>query len=316
MKKRIFVTGAAGFIGYHLMKALKKNDIDAIGYDNFNSYYDVQLKKDRINQIQGIKVIKGDLCNNKLLEESILSYRPTHIVNLAAQAGVRYSIDHPREYFLSNMEGFFNILEICRKNPNIHLVYASSSSVYGKNKTLPFCESDPINTIASFYGVTKASNEQMAAIYHQLYGISATALRFFTVYGPWGRPDMAYFSFTKKILTNSPIQVFNEGKMLRDFTYIDDIIAGILATFNLEKNCEIFNLGNHQPIDLNYFIEVIEESLGKKAIRQSLPMQLGDVPATYANIEKSQKQLKFFPKTPIEKGIPLFLDWYKKYFKI
>lgn len=313
MRKKIFITGAAGFIGFHLAKTLAKQGEQVIGYDNFNSYYNVKLKNDRADYLEklGITVIKGDLCSFEQLQKS--AEGATHIAHLAAQAGVRYSLKEPQAYVKSNLEGFLNILEICRGLKEIKLVYASSSSVYGLNSKVPFSESDPTDQQASLYGNTKKSNELMAASYHHLFGFPATGLRFFTVYGPWGRPDMAYYSFTRAILKGEPIEVFNHGKLLRDFTYIDDIVKGITAALSIDKGCEIYNLGNNQPVELLSFIEILEKSLGKKAILKMMPMQPGDVLATFADIDKSRKDLAFSPSTSLKEGIPLFVDWYKSY---
>ncbi|MEC7838617.1 MAG: NAD-dependent epimerase/dehydratase family protein [Chlamydiota bacterium] len=313
MIDRILVTGAAGFIGFHLLKELKKRDNQLLGVDNFNSYYDQQLKRDRAKEVD-VAILEGDLSDYTFLKNLVAQFKPTHIVNLAAQAGVRYSIEEPREYLKSNVDGFFNILEVCRENPDIKLIYASSSSVYGENEKTPFLETDRTDLQASFYGVTKKTNELMARVYHEIYGISVTGLRFFTVYGPWGRPDMAYFSFTKKILAGETIKVFNNGAMLRDFTYIDDIIQGIIAAVDLGAKHEIFNLGNNTPVPLGRFIEILEDTIGKKAVKENLPMQAGDVTKTYADIEKSKEMLGYEPRTPLEKGIPKFFEWYQAYF--
>lgn len=314
MKKKILITGAAGFIGFHLAKKLYSLNHEILGFDNFNQYYDPQLKFDREKNLNGLRIIRGDLCNYFLLKEIIDEFRPTHIVHLAAQAGVRYSIENPKSYMDSNMIGFFNILEICRQDSNIKLTYASSSSVYGNNLKVPFSEKDTTDQQASFYGITKKCNEMMANMYHKIYGISVTGLRFFTVYGEWGRPDMAYFSFTKKILENKPIELFNNGNLSRDFTYIDDIIDGTIAAINLESKCEIFNLGNSRPEKLSTFIQILEESIGKKAIIIPTHMQLGDVERTFADISYAEKKLGYKPKITLDIGLPRFVDWYKSYF--
>lgn len=315
-KKSILVTGAAGFIGFHLCQALNSRGDFVIGLDNFNDYYTPQLKHDRAKQLekQGVQVITGDILNPTILEEIVVKNKITHIVHLAAQAGVRYSLVNPSAYVSANINGFLNILELCRKHPHIYLTYASSSSVYGTNTKIPFSITDPTNHQASFYGVTKKTNELMAHTYHHLYNIPVTGLRFFTVYGPWGRPDMAYFSFTKAILEKRPIDVYNFGKMSRDFTYIDDIVQGIIAAVDLESSHELFNLGNHKPEPLASLIELIEETLGKKAEQRHLPMQSGDVEATYADIDYSKEKLGFLPKTGLKEGISHFIDWYRKYF--
>lgn len=315
MTKSLLVTGAAGFIGFHLAKAAKARGDKVVGLDNFNSYYDPKLKESRAEQLKlkGIEILRGDICDEDILEEIAQTHSVTHIAHLAAQAGVRYSLEEPKAYVKSNVEGFLNVLELCRRHPNIRLVYASSSSVYGLNEKVPFSETDRVDMQASLYGATKKSNELFAATYHHLFNLSVTGLRFFTVYGPWGRPDMAYYSFTQKILKGEPIKVFNHGKMLRDFTYIDDIVNGTLAAIDKECGCEVFNLGNHRPTELKTFIEIIEKAVGKKAKMEFLSMQPGDVPATFADIAHSQKILDFHPSTPLEKGIPLFVDWYRKY---
>ena len=282
MKKTLLITGAAGFIGFHLALAANARGDQVVGFDNFNSYYDPSLKRKREAELtkQEIEVIHGDICDKELLEQVVKKYQISHIVHLAAQAGVRYSLESPQAYVKTNIEGFLNVLEICRRSPEIRLVYASSSSVYGLNEKVPFAETDRVDLQASLYGATKRSNELFASTYHHLFKISVTGLRFFTVYGPWGRPDMAYFSFTKNIFEGKPIDVFNYGKMLRDFTYINDIVKGTLAAIDRESSCQIYNLGNHQPVELKKFISLIEDAVGKKAKVNFLPMQAGDVPAT------------------------------------
>jgi UDP-glucuronate 4-epimerase len=316
MSKRIAITGAAGFIGFHLSSHLKKLGHEVIGYDNFNSYYDPQLKRAReanLNKI-GVEVIDGDICDIERLSSTLEKFSPTHLVHLAAQAGVRYSLENPAAYIQSNITGFLNILEFCRHHPEIPLTYASSSSVYGLNTKIPFSIDDPTDHQASLYGVTKKSNELMAHTYHHLYGIKTTGLRFFTVYGPWGRPDMAYFSFTEKMLAGKEISIFNQGNMRRDFTYIDDIVAGTTAAIDLASPCEIFNLGGHRPEPLSQLITTLETSLGTTAIQVMKPMQPGDVVETYADIDKSKEKLGFYPTTPLSKGIPHFVEWYKNYY--
>lgn len=315
MTKNVLITGAAGFIGCDLAKALHRRGDHVLGYDNFNDYYDPLLKAARAKQLEalGISVIRGDICDMQLLTDTFEAFKPTHVAHLAAQAGVRYSIENPHAYVKSNLEGFVNILEVCRKHPKTLLIYASSSSVYGANAKLPFSVTDMTDQQVSLYGATKKSNEVLAASYHHLYGIPVTGLRFFTVYGPWGRPDMAYFSFTKAILEGKPIKVFNGGKLQRDFTYIDDIIQGTTQAIDLGAANEIFNLGNHQPVTLEHFIHVIEQALGKQAIREDLPMQSGDVPSTYADIDHSRKLLGFSPSTSLEQGISQFVSWYRQW---
>lgn len=313
--KKILVTGAAGFIGYHLALKLCQCGDAVFGLDNFNEYYSVQLKLDRSGLLQkkGISIVNGDICQPELLKALIEEHQITHIVHLAAQAGVRYSLLNPQAYIKANLEGFVNILELCKAFPSIKLVYASSSSVYGLNRKTPFSETDLTDQQASLYGATKKANELFASTYHHLYNISAIGLRFFTVYGPWGRPDMAYYSFTKAIMEGRPIELYNNGKMLRDFTYIDDIVEGIRAAMDKGKGCEVYNLGNHKPVELFHFVEVLESAIGKKAEKKYLPMQPGDVPATYADIEKSAAALNFSPKISLEEGLPKFVEWYKKY---
>jgi UDP-glucuronate 4-epimerase len=315
MGKNVFITGAAGFIGFHLARQLVLRGDKVIGYDNVNDYYPPQLKRMRMQELQkeGITIIEGDICDAAALTENIRKHHTTHVVHLAAQAGVRYSLENPQAYVKANLEGFVNILEVCRLHPSIKLTYASSSSVYGRNTKVPFAESDRTDMQASLYGVTKKSNELMAGTYHHLYKIPVTGLRFFTVYGPWGRPDMAYYTFTKAILSGEPIPVYNHGYMERDFTYIDDIIRGTIAAIDLGAACEVFNLGNHRPVKLLDFIAILEKSLGAKAILKPMEMQAGDVVATYADISHSFDKLGFTPQVPLEEGIPLFVNWYKSY---
>ena len=286
-----------------------------IGLDNFNHYYDPKLKEYRADRLAklGIEVIRGDINDSLLIQKIIDDEKITHIVHLAAQAGVRYSLTNPQAYVDSNITGFLSILEICRKNPHLFLTYASSSSVYGTNKKVPFSEIDQTDNQASFYGVTKKSNELMAQAYHHLYGIQVTGLRFFTVYGPFGRPDMAYFSFAKAIEEGQPIDVYNLGDMERDFTYIDDIVNGTVAAINLEAPFELFNLGNNHPEPLSALIKSIEKNLDKKAQIRYLPMQDGDVTRTYADISHSKKVLKFSPTISLSEGIHRFIAWFKSY---
>ncbi len=313
MTKTVLVTGAAGFIGFHLCKALHARGDQVIGYDNFNSYYDPALKRSRAAELQhlGVNLIEGDICDVDRLHDVMVFHGPTHIAHLAAQAGVRYSIENPYVYVKTNLEGFVNILEVCRHRPGTRLIYASSSSVYGANTKLPFAEADMTDHPVSLYGATKKSNEVLAASYHRLYKIPVTGLRFFTVYGPWGRPDMAYYSFTKAIIEGEPIKIYNYGKLQRDFTYIDDIVQGTISAIDLGAQNEIFNLGNHRPVTLEHFISVLEASIGQNAIKEFLPMQAGDVPATYADIAHSRRMLNFEPKISLEEGIPRFVAWYK-----
>lgn len=311
---RIYITGIAGFIGYHVAKSLNLQGFKVAGLDNFNSYYDPLLKRKRAENLKsiGVEVHEVDLCD-PLLSETIRAFQPTHLLHLAAQPGIRYSMVNPAAYVKANIEGFMHILEFVRHNPQISLTYASTSSVYGLNSKLPYSVKERTDHQASFYGVTKKCNELMAANYVHLYGIRAVGLRFFTVYGPWGRPDMALFKFTKAILEGQSIDLYNEGHMERDFTYIDDIVAGTIAALNYKGKTPLFNLGNHQPVSLLKFVEILESTIGKKAKCNLLPLQPGEVLATYADIDESVKELNFSPKTSLEEGIPKFLDWYEKY---
>lgn len=316
MKKKILITGAAGFIGFHLAQALEARGDIVFGVDNFNDYYDPSLKRDRAKLLlekNNIEVIQGDLCDPKLLISLISELKPTHLVHLAAQAGVRYSIQNPQAYVDSNLTAFLHVLEACRQNPHIPLTFASSSSVYGVNTKVPFSESDISDNPASFYGATKKSNELMAFSYHHMYGIKATGLRFFTVYGPWGRPDMAYYSFSEEISKDRPISIYNHGNMQRDFTYIDDIVQGIIAAIDLGAAWDIFNLGNHTPVKLMDMIQLLEGHLGKTAKKNFIEMQTGDVLTTYADITRSREKLGFIPKTPIDQGLKKFVDWFANY---
>ncbi len=318
MKKNIFITGAAGFIGYHVAYHLASRGESVVGYDNFNDYYSVQLKTDRRQRLNslGIDVIKGDICEKDKLQQAMKEHKTTHVIHLAAQAGVRYSLLNPQAYVKSNLEGFVNILETCKECEGAKLIYASSSSVYGMNDKVPFAVEDNTDRPVSLYGATKKANELIANAYHHLYKIPAVGLRFFTVYGPWGRPDMAYFSFTKSILEEKPIEVFNFGKMQRDFTYIDDIVDGVVSSLDYSGERKIFNLGNHQPMELGALISSIEDKLGKKAILKHLPMQKGDVLSTFADIQHSAQELQFTPKTSLAIGISKFVDWYREYYQV
>lgn len=313
--KRILITGAAGFIGFHLARHLKIRGDFIIGLDNFNAYYDVRLKRKRESLLsqEGIEILEADIRDTSFLKNLLVTHQITHIVHLAAQAGVRYSFANPDDYVSSNLQGFASILEACRFNPLTKLIYASSSSVYGLNEKIPFSVEDKTDRPTNLYGATKKANEVMAHAYHHLYGLSTTALRYFTAYGPWGRPDMAYYRFTQHICEGKPIQLFNQGKMRRDFTYIDDIVKGTAAAIDLGAANEIFNLGNNRPIDLLYLVELLEETLGKKAIKEFLPMQPGEVTETYADIEKSCRLLNFHPTVQLEEGILRFIDWFKSF---
>ncbi len=310
--KNILVTGAAGFIGFHVAKQLRKRNDHVIGLDNFNTYYDPNLKFAR-EAASEIEIIHGDIQDTQLLQRIIQEHSITHLVHLAAQAGVRHSLTHPNDYIAANLQGFTSILEACRSKPTIKLIYASSSSVYGLNKKIPFSVEDRTDSPANLYGATKKANEVMAFSYHNLFDLHVTGLRFFTVYGPWGRPDMACYSFAKNILEGKPIQVFNHGQMKRDFTYIDDIVDGIIAAIDLGAPCELFNLGNNKPVKLLDMIQLMENALGKKATIEFLPMQPGEVLETYADIDKSIQQLGFKPATNLEEGLIHFTDWLKSY---
>lgn len=318
------VTGGAGFIGFHLSKSLLEKGAVVIGFDNLNDYYDVKLKEDRLailEQYEKYTFIKGDLADNADVFRAFQEYRPQVVVNLGAQAGVRYSIDNPRAYMESNMMGFFHILEGCRYFPVEHLVYASSSSVYGGNEKVPFSTEDKVDEPVSLYAATKKSNELMAHAYSKLYHIPVTGLRFFTVYGPYGRPDMAYFKFTNKILAGEPIQIYNNGDMYRDFTYIDDIVEGVEnvlcnppAENGKGARYKIYNIGNNKPVKLMDYIEVLEKCLGKTAKKEYLPMQPGDVYQTYADVSELMQDYGFKPDTSIEEGLSRFVDWYRAYY--
>jgi UDP-glucuronate 4-epimerase len=310
--KKILITGAAGFIGFHLAQALHLRGDKVIGLDNFNAYYDPQLKRNRQNILTklGIEIVEGDICDLNKLKAVVSQNKITHVCHLAAQAGVRYSLENPQAYVKTNLEGFVNILEVCKENPHVKLTYASSSSVYGMNKKTPFSENDHTDEQVSLYGATKKANELMAFTYHHLYKIPCTGLRFFTVYGPYGRPDMAYYSFTKDILEGRPIKLFNNGMMERDFTYVSDIVQGTMAALDLGADWEVFNLGNHRPEKLDTFVSILEKELGVKAKREYVSMQKGDVLATFADIEHSRKRLGFEPTVSLEEGLKRFVGWY------
>lgn len=312
----ILVTGAAGFIGFHLSKQLLSDGFDVIGIDNMNEYYDPTLKQNRLKILQENKrfyFYNTDICNYSEVEDLFKIQKIKKICHLAAQAGVRYSLSHPHVYQKSNGEGFLNILELARHYNIENFVYASSSSVYGTNTKTPFSESDPVEHPISIYAATKRSNELVAHSYSHLFGIPCSGLRFFTVYGPWGRPDMALFIFTRSILNNQPISIFNNGNMIRNFTYVDDIVDGIIRVLNNPLPFEIYNIGNSRAETLLDFINEIEKNLGKKAIRKYLPLQPGDVPNTIADIEKI-KRLGYEPKTNIDVGIKNFITWFNNYY--
>ncbi len=323
--KKVLVTGAAGFIGFHLCSRLLELGATVVGFDNINNYYDVTLKYARLDILKkqpGFTFVKGDLADGEAVERLFAEGNFDIVVNLAAQAGVRYSIENPRAYIDSNVIGFFNILEACRHYPVDHLLYASSSSVYGNQQKTPFSTDDNVDSPISLYAATKKSNELMAYTYSHLYDIAATGLRFFTVYGPYGRPDMAYFGFTKKIYKGQPIKIFNNGDMYRDFTYVDDIVKGIenmLCNPPVHKNGarhKVYNIGNNSPEKLMYFIETLEKALGKEAEKEFLPMQPGDVYQTYADVSELMKDFDFKPSTSIEEGLGKFAKWYKSYYKV
>lgn len=315
----ILVTGAAGFIGAHVCQALAAQGTAVVGLDNFNDYYDPQLKHDRVAALcPEVPLVTADIADADALAAVFASYRPGRVIHLAAQAGVRYSLQNPQAYVESNLKGFVNILEACRHNGVAHLVYASSSSVYGDSATPPFSEDQRIDQPRSLYAATKAANELMAHTYAQLYRLPATGLRFFTVYGPWGRPDMAPLLFARAVLAGRPIEVFNHGKMRRDFTHISDIVAGILGALATPATApvphQVFNLGNHTPVPLVRFIEVIEEAAGRPAEKILRPMQPGDMVETMADTRKAEAAFGFAPATPIETGLPPVVAWCRAYF--
>jgi UDP-glucuronate 4-epimerase len=333
--KNILVTGTAGFIGFHLSKRLLKDGYNVLGVDIVNDYYDVQIKHDRLAQLEQndrFKFFKTDLADKDGLNAIFIDGAVDAVVNLAAQAGVRYSLINPQAYVNSNLVGFVNILECCRHYQVKHLVFASSSSVYGANTKMPFSVHHNVDHPVSLYAASKKSNELMAHTYSHLFDMACTGLRFFTVYGPWGRPDMALFLFTKAIMEDKPIQVFNHGKMQRDFTYIDDIVEGVVRVMEnvpepnpnwssenpdpatSYKKYKIYNIGNNSPVQLSEFIEEIEKAIGKKAKKDYMDIQPGDVPATYADIDDLINDVGFKPATPLSEGIQNFIDWYKAYY--
>lgn len=337
MNKKLLITGSAGFIGSALTLRLLERGDTVIGIDNHNAYYDPALKEARLVRYANhpnYTHLRIDLADRTAIETAFATYKPQRVVNLAAQAGVRYSIDNPMAYIDSNIVGFAHILEGCRHHDVEHLVYASSSSVYGANTAMPFSVHQNVDHPLSLYAASKKANELMAHTYSHLYGLPTTGLRFFTVYGPWGRPDMALFKFTKAILAGEPIQVFNYGNHLRDFTYVDDIVEGIIRTLDRpapanpqwESNqpdpgtslapWRVYNIGNNQPVELLDYISAIENALGKKAVKELLPLQLGDVPDTYANVDNLAKEFHYQPTTSVNEGIQLFVDWYRGYFKV
>jgi UDP-glucuronate 4-epimerase len=333
---RVFLTGTAGFIGYHTAIRLLERGDEVIGFDNLNPYYDVSLKEARLAQLKPrnrFRFIKADLADRTIVDATFAAEKPERVIHLAAQAGVRYSLDHPHAYIEANITGFLHVLEGCRHHGVEHLVFASSSSVYGANRKLPFKVSDNVDHPVSLYGATKKANELMAHTYAHLFGLPVTGLRFFTVYGPWGRPDMSLFSFTRNIFEGKPIQVFNHGHHARDFTYIDDIVEGVVRTLDHVAapdpnwNAEapdpetssapyrIYNIGNHSPVQLLDYIAVIEKEVGKKAVMEMVPAQPGDVPETYADVEALTKATGFAPSTPIEEGVKRFVNWYRDFYR-
>jgi len=337
MQKKILVTGAAGFIGFHSSKMLLDQGNIVVGYDNMNNYYDPSLKNTRLEILRkfcGFSFVQANLEDRSAIEKLFSNNEFDIVINLAAQAGVRYSIENPYCYIDSNIVGFMNILEACRHNSISHLIFASSSSVYGANTKMPFSVHDNVDHPISLYAATKKANELMAHSYAALYNLPCTGLRFFTVYGPYGRPDMALFKFTKAIMNSEPIQLFNYGKMKRDFTYVNDIVEGIVRLVDKrpEPNTEwsgqnpdpstsfapykIYNIGNNNPVELLHFVEVLEEKLGMKANKEFLPMQPGDVPETYADVDDLMADVGFKPVTSIEEGVGRFVDWYKEYYKM
>ncbi len=334
---KVLITGAAGFIGYHLASRLLKEGRNVVGVDNLNDYYDPALKRDRLSRLaehSGFTFVQGDISHREAMEKLFAVHQFEGVVNLAAQAGVRHSIKDPYSYGEANLMGFLNVLEGCRHHGVKHLVFASSSSVYGANTKMPFSVHDNVDHPVSIYAASKKANELMAHSYCHLYSMAATGLRFFTVYGPWGRPDMALFLFTKAILEGRAIKVFNHGKMMRDFTYIDDIVEGVVRVLDTipvpDPNWSgddpdpgssyvayrIYNIGNNEPVELTHFVEVIEECLGRKAHKEFLPMQAGDVPATYADISELERVTGFRPSTPLREGIARFIEWYRGYYGV
>ncbi len=316
MDKKFFVTGSSGFIGMHLCKSLLEDSYQVIGIDNMNNYYDVTLKEARLKKLlkyKNFKFLNEDITDLAMMEKVFNEFSPSKVINLAAQAGVRYSLENPHAYINTNISGFMNILECCKYNKVKGLIYASSSSVYGGNKNMPFSVDHRVDSPISIYAATKKANELMAYTYNHLYGLKNTGLRFFTVYGPWGRPDMAMYIFANKIIANEKIPLFNSGAMFRDFTYIDDIIMGIRSSIDKNYDLEIFNLGNSKIEYLMDVISILENLLNTKAIIKNLGMQPGDVEKTSADIKHSIEKLEYKPKTSIKDGIPNFIKWFKKY---
>ena len=333
---RVLVTGAAGFIGAHVARRLIERGDEVLGYDDLNPYYDPQLKRDRLEKLvpaDGLRFVQARLEDRDALDRAFADFRPQRVVNLAAQAGVRYSLENPRAYVDSNLVGFINVLEACRASAIEHLVYASSSSVYGANRELPFSVEHPVDHPVSLYAATKKANELMAHTYSHLYALPTTGLRFFTVYGPWGRPDMSPFLFAKRIAAGEPIDVFNHGRHSRDFTYIDDIVEGVVRTLDRPPTAQddpallaspatstapyrVYNIGSHRPVELLRYIEVLEECFGRRVQRRLLPMQPGDVPDTYADVEALRRDTGYAPSTPVEEGVAKFVGWYRDYYGV
>ena len=334
---RVLITGAAGFIGSTLAHRLLDRGDEVLGYDNLNDYYDVRLKQARLDRLTpraGFSFVKASLEDREAIDAAFDAFKPQRVVNLAAQAGVRYSLENPRAYIDANIVGFLNVLEACRHKGVEHLVYASSSSVYGSNRKLPFAVEDSVDHPVSLYAASKKANELMAHTYSHLFRLPTTGLRFFTVYGPWGRPDMALFLFTKKILAGEPIDVFNFGKHTRDFTYIDDIVEGVIRTMDRVPGPDagfdplaptpatsaapyrVYNIGNHTPVQLSRYIELIEDATGKKAIKNLLPLQPGDVPDTEAEVSALMRDTGYAPETPVEVGVKRFVEWYRGHYGV
>jgi UDP-glucuronate 4-epimerase len=332
---RILVTGAAGFIGFHTAARLLDRGDEVIGLDNMSRYYDVALKEARLARLQGrngFHFVKADLASREIVEAAFAEEKPARVIHLAAQAGVRYSLDHPHAYIDANITGFLHVLEGCRHHGVEHLVYASSSSVYGANRKMPFKVSDNVDHPVSLYGATKKANELMAHSYAHLFNLPVTGLRFFTVYGPWGRPDMSLFQFTRNIFEGKPIPVFSYGQHARDFTYIDDVVEGVVRTLDCVATPDpdwrgehpdpatssapyrVYNIGNHNPVKLLDYIGVIEQAVGRKAELEMLPAQPGDVPETYADVAALKQAVGFEPSTPIEEGVKRFVAWYRDYY--
>jgi UDP-glucuronate 4-epimerase len=325
----VLVTGAAGFIGFHVSQRLMEQGRRVLGIDNLSPFYDEGLKAARLQILRQnplFEFLKIDIADLRSVEELFVQHEFHEVIHLAAQAGVRYSLENPHLYVQSNVVGFVNLLEAARRKRTPHFVFASSSSVYGANQKVPFSEKDNVDHPVSLYAATKKSDELIAHVYAHLYGLPLTGLRFFTVYGPWGRPDMALFKFCKSIIEGTPIEVFNYGKMLRDFTYIDDIVEGVVRTLNCPPKeppddgasapYAIYNIGNNQPVELTRLIQIMEQKIGKKAVIRMLPMQPGDVPATYADIDELSAATGYRPCTPIEQGVERFVDWYFDHYKV